>query len=185
VVRFALAGDDKHAGTASSPNAGLSRAEFLLESRSGESFAEISPDGRYLAYQSDESGRNEVYVRPYPIVDDRSWRISTDGGARAAWARDGSELFYIDASGALTSVAVQTSGPTFVAGKPVVVFDTKYGQPNPARHYDVSADGSRFLMLKESAAGDPNAAPASMVVVERWFDDLRQRVPPRRTVSRR
>jgi serine/threonine-protein kinase len=185
VVRFALAGDDKHAGTASSPNAGLSRAEFLLESRSGESFAEISPDGRYLAYQSDESGRNEVYVRPYPIVDDRSWRISTDGGTRAAWARDGSELFYIDASGALTSVAVQTSGPTFVAGKPVVVFDTKYGQPNPARHYDVSADGSRFLMLKESAAGDPNAAPASMVVVERWFDDLRQRVPPRRTVSRR
>ena len=64
------------------------------------------------------------------------------------------------------------------------VFDTKYVQPNPARHYDVSPDGTRFLMLKDSAA-DPTVTPASMVVVEHWSDELKQRVPAMRSVSRK
>ena len=119
--------------------------------------AEISPDGRYLAYQSDESGRYEVYVRPFPQVDRGRWQISTGGATRPVWARSGRELFYLDESGALTAVPVQTSGPTFIVGSPATVFDTKYVEPNPARHYDVSPDGQRFLMLKDSAAVDPNA----------------------------
>ena len=65
------------------------------------------------------------------------------------------------------------------------MFDTRYAQPNPARHYDVSADGKRFLMLKETAAGDPNATPASMVVVEHWSDELKQRVPATRKITRK
>ena len=72
---------------------------------------------------------------------------------------------------------VSTSGPTFSAGSPAKVFDTKYVESNPSRHYDVSADGQRFLMIKDSATGDPNATPASMVVVEHWFEELTQRVP--------
>jgi hypothetical protein len=123
-------------------------------------------------------------VRPYPHGDGGPWKVSTGGGTRPAWARNGLELFYIDGSGALTSVAVQTSGPTFVFATPVTVFDTKYIQPNPARHYDVAADG-RFLMLKESAAGDPNVPAASMIVVERWFDELKQRVAAARRTARR
>ena len=75
----------------------------------------------------------------------------------------------------LIAVPVRTSGPTFSMGSPAKVFDTKYAQPNPARHYDVSRDGQRFLMLKERAA-DPNATPASMVVVEHWFEELKSRV---------
>jgi serine/threonine-protein kinase len=184
VLHFAL-GPKSRVGAASSSPASLPRAEPLLKSPFGEAFAEFSPDARYLAYSSNESGRDEVHVRPYPRVDSGHWQVSTGGGTRPAWARNGRELFYIDGSGALTSVAVQTSGPTFVAARPATVFDTKYLQPNPARHYDVSADGKRFLMLKESAAGDPNAAPASMVVVERWFDELKQRVPATRTVTRK
>ena len=91
-------------------------------------------------------------MRPFPQVDSGRWQISTAGGTRPAWARSGRELFYLDASNTLTAVPVQTSGPTFSAGKPAKVFDTKYAEPNPARHYDVSPDGQRFLMLKDSAS---------------------------------
>jgi eukaryotic-like serine/threonine-protein kinase len=141
-------------------------------------FAEFSPNGRYLAYQSTEGepGQGEVYVRPFPQVDSGRWQISTTGGSRPAWARSGRELFYLDASNTLTAVPVQTSASTFSAGKPVRVFDARYSTPLPPRPYDVSADGKRFLMLKDSAAGDQNATPASMVVVEHWFEELKQRV---------
>jgi serine/threonine-protein kinase len=137
---------------------------------------EFSPDGRYVAYQSRESGRNEVYVRPFPQVDSGRWQISMAGGTRPVWARSGRELFYIDASRALTAVQVQTSGSTFSAATPSKLFDAgKYSMPFPPRHYDVSADGERFLMVKD-AAGDSNEPPASMVVVEHWFEELEQLV---------
>ena len=92
---------------------------------------EFSPNGRYLAYQSDESGRSEVYVRPFPQVDSGRWQISTTGGTRPAWARSGRELFYLDASNTLTAVPVQTSGSTFSAGTPAKVFDAKYSSHIP------------------------------------------------------
>ena len=165
------------AGIGPSPGAGLTPAGPVVQNLFPGSFAEISPDGRYLAYVSNESGRLEVYVRPFPQVDSGRWQISTAGGTRPAWARNGRELFYLDGSNAFTVVPVRTSGPTFTMGSPAKVFDTKYVEPNPSRHYDVSPDGQRFLMLKDNAAGDPNATPASMVVVEHWFEELKQRVP--------
>jgi hypothetical protein len=119
----------------------------------------------------------EVYVRPFPQVDRGRWQISTNGGTRPVWARSGHELFYLDELGALTGVTVRTSGPTFTVGSPARVFNTKNVEPNPARHYDVSPDGQRFLMIKNSADGDPNATPASMIVVEHWFEELQRRVP--------
>jgi serine/threonine protein kinase/Tol biopolymer transport system component len=136
------------------------------------SFAEISPNGRFLAYQSDESGRFDVHVRPFPDVDSDHWQVSTQGGTRPAWSRDGRELFYIDESMALTAVQVQTSGPTFDIGASAKLFEARYAQPNPARHYDVSPDGRRFLVLKQAAV-DPNATPASMVVIQHWFEELK------------
>ncbi len=141
------------------------------------SWTEFSPDGRYLAYQSDESGRFEVYVRPFPEVDRDRWQISTAGGAHPAWARSGRELFYLDASSTLTAVPIKASGSTFSAGKPAKVFDAKYSTPFPPRQYDVSPDGQRFLMLKDSAGGDPDATPASMVVVLNWFEELKRLLP--------
>jgi hypothetical protein len=92
------------------------------------------------------------------------------------WARNGRELFYLDDSNTLTGVVVSTSGPTFSVGMPAKVFDTKYAEPNPTRHYDVSADGRRFLMLRDSPAGAQNATPASMVVVLNGFEELKQRL---------
>jgi hypothetical protein len=142
-------------------------------------FPEFSPDGRYLAYTLYESGGSEVYVRPFPQVDSGRWQISTAGGTRPAWARNGRELFYLDASNTLTAVPVQTSGSTFSAGKPAKVFDARYAQPYPSRSYDVSPDGQRFLMIKDSTDGDSNATPASMVIVEHWIEELKQRLPTR------
>lgn len=104
------------------------------------------------------------------------WQVSTAGGTRPAWARNGNELFFLDRSNTFTSVLVRTSGTTFIYGSPSKVFDAKYMEPNPARHYDVSLDGNRFLMIKNSADGDPTAAPPSIVVVQDWFDELKQRV---------
>ena len=80
--------------------------------------------GRYVAYQSNESGRDQVYVRPFPRVNDGVWPVSTGGGTRPAWAKTGRELFYLDDTNALTAVPVQTSGATFVFGNAKKLFDT-------------------------------------------------------------
>ena len=152
----------------------------LAETRFRGDMAEISPNGRYIAYSSGESGRNDIYLRPFPRVDHGRWQISTAGGTRPVWARSGRELFYLDASNALTAVPVDTSRPTISIGVPVRLFDTGYAEPNPSRHFDVSADGKRFLMLKATASpGDPNAAPLGMVLVQHWFEELKQRVKGR------
>jgi len=163
----------------SNPASGVSQSavEPLAETRFKGSMADFSPNGRYFAYQSEESGRSEIYVRPFPRVDNGRWQVSTAGGTRPVWARSGRELFYLDASNALAAVPVGTSGPTISIGSPAKVFDANYAEQNPSRHYDVSADGQRFLMLKASATGDPNATPASMVVVLNWLEELKQRVP--------
>jgi serine/threonine-protein kinase len=140
-------------------------------------WAEFSPDGRYLAYDSSaDPMQSEIYVRPFPQVDSGRWQISTKGGTRPVWARSGRELFYLDASNTLTAVPIQISGPTFTAGKPAKVFSARYSTPYPPRSYDVSADGERFLMLKDHAASDPGLTPASMVVVEHWFEELKERM---------
>ena len=86
-------------------------------------------------------------------------------------------LTILDGSNAMTTVPVRTSGPTFIAGTPAKLFDTRYLEPNPARHYDVSPDSLRFLMIKDSANSSSNATNPSMVVVMNWFEALKQRVP--------
>jgi len=149
----------------------------LIRTPFDELNGEISPDGRWLAYQSTESGQDEIYVRPFPNVNDGRWDVSSGGGTRPLWARNGQELFYID-RGTLMAVPVQTSGATFRWGNPVRVFDERpYAAPVIDRNYDVSPDGRRFLMLKENAAGRANAAAASMVVVLNWVEELKASVP--------
>ncbi len=91
----------------------------VLRDRFTEILAEVSPDGRWLAYDSNRSGRVEVYVQPYPITDSARWQVSTAGGRNPAWARDGRELFYMTPDNALMSVAVRAAGSTWRAGQPV------------------------------------------------------------------
>ena len=158
----------------------------LIESTGAKSNAEISPDGRWVAYQSDESGQVQVYVRPFPKVDSGRWQISPAGGTRPAWARNGRELFYLDGNDQLTSVPVQTKATTFGAGTPTKILDTKYyaGATTAGfdlRAYDVSPDGQRFLMIKDTPSGAQESAapPASMVVVLNWMEELKRLAPTR------
>ena len=144
---------------------------------------EISPDGKWLAYHSNESGEPQVLVRPFPNVQDGRTQISTSGGTRAAWSRNGRELFYLDKDGFLTVVAVQqTTQGSFSAGVPVKILNTKYFLGSTVlgldlRAYDVSPDGQRFLMIKDDA--ERSAAPplATMVVVLDWLQELKARLP--------
>jgi serine/threonine protein kinase len=160
--------------------AGTPRTEPLLHGSFDESNGEISPDGRWLAYQSNETGQEEVYVRPFPNVDGGRWQVST-GGGQPAWARNGRELFYIDArTQALMAVPIDTRSG-FSSGTPARMFDAKpYYSLGVSRSYDVSVDGRRFLMIKNAAAaGAGGSIPSSMTmtVVLNWVEELKARVP--------
>ena len=130
-----------------------------------ESVPRFSPDGRWLAYISNESGRFEIYVQPYPGPGGK-WQISTDGGTEPVWNPNGRELFYRSGD-KMMAVDIATQ-PSFVAGKPRMLFEGPY-VPTPLTipNYDVSPDGQRFLMLKpsEQAAGgaDANRRGAELV----------------------
>ena len=144
----------------------------FLRTQFNESAPQFSPDGRWLAYLSDESGRNEIYVQPYPGPGGK-YQISTEGGTEPVWGRNG-EIFY--RSGNKMVAVDTTTQPTFSAGRPKVLFEGTYVPPlqtNP--NYDVSRDGQRFLMVKESAQA---TSTAQINVVLNWFEELKQKVPP-------
>jgi serine/threonine-protein kinase len=134
----------------------------------------ISPDGRWVAYQSNESGQFEIYVRPFPDANSGRWQISTGSGTRPLWARSGKELFYVGPSGAVMSVAVE-GGSTFRSGSPTRLLEGPYflNAGNKGRTYDVSPDGQRFLMIKVGRG----SAPTSIIVVQHWFEELKRLVP--------
>jgi serine/threonine protein kinase len=156
---------------------GTRRVTPLLQSRFVERNGAVSPDGRWLAYEADDSGRFEIYVRPYPDVTSGLSLVSTNGGTKPIWARSGQELFYVSSTGALMRVGVE-GGPSWSATAPSVVVKEGYFT-NPVwwgRSYDISPDGTRFLMIKEGGP-DGAAPPPSLVVVQHWFEDLKRLVP--------
>jgi len=153
----------------------------LIQTPYAEQSAEISPDGRWLAYESNNSGQPEIYVRPFPNVDSGLWQISTGGGTRPLWARNGQELFYRSPTGAVMSVRIER-GATWTASTPTKLFEGRYfvGGGLSLRTYDVALDGRRFLMIKLGGGGsDETAAPASLIVVLNWFEELKRLVPTR------
>jgi eukaryotic-like serine/threonine-protein kinase len=132
---------------------------------------DVSPDGRWIVYYSDESGVFQVYVRPFPAVDGGRWQVSGEGGTLPKWSPNGRELFYVDSKMRLVSVAVQTGG-AFSFGKTTVLFDVS-DAASVLRNYDVAPDGSRFVVVKSTRTrGTPQ-----LTVVENWFEELKQRVP--------
>jgi Tol biopolymer transport system component len=141
--------------------------------------AEISHNSSWMAYQTDRSGRFEVVVRPYPAMD-TEWRVSTAGGTEPLWSSDDSELFYRSPSGAIMRVVVK-AGKEWAAGPPEQVLPgdgLRVGAAgNPLRTYDVSSDGRRFLVLKESPAQQRAGTGPQIMVIENWLEELKQRVP--------
>ena len=142
--------------------------EPLLETHFGERRASLSPDGRWMAYQSDEPGEDNVFVRPFPDVDGGKWQASPDGGTSPIWARDGTALFFSKRQ-AVTRVDVDTEA-TFSASVPELLFEGPYALD--VRSYDVAPDGERFLMVKRSTDATPEVR-----VALNWFEELKARVP--------
>ena len=154
-------------------------SEPLLVTEFNEWNAEISPDGRWLAYQADASGQYEIYLRPFPNVDEGLQQVSRGGGFQPLWSRDGSELFYLGPGGPLTAVSVRTD-PSFDFGNPEVVFEESYFDAFAGvggRTYDVSPNGERFLMIKAGGVAGDETPPAELILVQNWLDELKRLVP--------
>ncbi|MDP6580129.1 MAG: protein kinase [Vicinamibacterales bacterium] len=142
----------------------------------------LSRDGRWLAFTSDDTGREEVYVQPYPGSGGRQ-QISTQGGNAPAWSPDGRELFYIappegDESRPQMMVVDITTEPTVEAGRPLALFDWRYASSRPNRAWDVSPDGQRFLAAL--AVDDDERGPelrGHLRLIVNWTEELKERVP--------
>lgn len=155
---------------------GKRTSTILLDSEFAERNAALSRDGRWLAYQSNESGRFEVYVRPFPDVNAGRWQISADGGEWPLWNPNGDELFYRGPSG-LMAQTFETD-PTFTPGILTQVFAWEFVGPQN-RRMAVSPDGARFLLFKNALpeTDDEDAAEPQIILVENWFEELKARVP--------
>ena len=144
--------------------------EFLL-TQARENAAQFSPDGRWVAYTSNESGQFEVYVRPFP---EREPRTLVGAGWEPVWASDGTELFYLSPGGEQLMVAAVTgSGPNLVVGNSTLLVDDWPGQSMIRTGYDVSADG-RFLTVVQIQPAPP---PNEITVVLNWVEELKRLVP--------
>ena len=146
----------------------------LLTEEFNERAPALSPDGQWLAYVSDESGRNEVYVRSFPNVADTKQQVSTDGGVEPRWAHSGQELFYKNPARELLAATVRTD-PTFAVVERRVLFTVPSGIPNFLEHprYDVSRDDQRFIMFRTVGTGE---RPSKLIVVENFFEELKAKV---------
>lgn len=132
----------------------------------------LSPNGRWLAYMSNETGTFEIYVVPFPNAADAKWVVSAGGGTEPLWSRGGGELFYRNAQGEMVAVRVETE-PTFSAGPTNVLFSaTGYLANANHRHYDVTADDQRFIMLRRVGG----AGEGELILVQNFFEELRARV---------
>jgi serine/threonine-protein kinase len=142
----------------------------LLTGEADERAVSVSPDGGWLAYESNETGSDEVYVRPFPEVDAGQWQISLSGGSAPLWAHSGRELFYMNTRGELVAADL-SSGPSNIENREVLFSLEGFRQSTNYTWFDVHPDDQRFLMVRES---DRLEAP---IVVENFFSVIEARVP--------
>jgi hypothetical protein len=136
----------------------------------------LSPDGRFLAYSSSESGRNEVYVKPFPSGDGK-WQVSVNGGAAPRWSAGGDRLFFIepgqDPKGLEASIVTT---PALNIGTPKALFSVSSTGRRLGNGWDVFPDGKRFVLLAQVQSNQPPQTPA-ITVVQNWFAEFRDRHP--------
>ncbi len=162
--------------------AGDRTPSVFLKTPFREAYGAFSPDGRWVAYHSNESGRNEIYVRPFvppgaagtaAVAATGQWQVSTAGGIHPVWRPDGKELYYLNPAGAMMAAPVTVTGATLEPGAPVVLFPTRiYGggvDIQQGRQYDVAPDG-RFLINTELDSAD-----APITLIQNWNPDIKER----------
>jgi serine/threonine-protein kinase len=148
----------------------------LIEDPGDQEFSSLSPDGRWIAYESDESGASEIYVRPFPDVNAGKWQVSSSGGQQPLWGPKSRELFYLGPD-AMMAIDIE-SDPTFSAGLPKRLFSTD-GYAFSTQGYSVSPDGHRFLMFKPVTGNDSGETnnQLSLRIVQNWFEELNLLAP--------
>jgi serine/threonine-protein kinase len=146
--------------------------EPYLDTEFGEESGDFSPDGRWVAYESDESGEAEVYVRPFPLEAGK-WRISSAGGYDPVWAPDGRTIYYRGSDNKVYGVSVAVDGSDLSVGSARALFDDRY-EDYRGRSYDIGPDGSFLFMQGEGAAVEKRDFPT---VVFNWFEELERLVP--------
>jgi eukaryotic-like serine/threonine-protein kinase len=162
-------------GSGSSTNEifGLRRGDTtlvpLVTSPAADLFPALSPDARWLAYGSDESGTMEIYVRPFPETSTAKWQVSTNGGTQPVWSKSGRQLYYIDGKNNLVSADIRP-GATFAVGEQRALFSfSPFLRLGPIPSFDVSADDRRFVVVREGEA----TQQSELIVAEHWLEGLK------------
>ena len=151
---------------------------MLVKTAFVERNAELSTDGRWLAYQSNETGRYEIWVVPFADTrrESRS-QLTFEGGTRPMWSKRGDEIFYLDEDRRMMAVPVRAGAIFEKRGNPVELFRGPYGVPYLSRYYDYSPHHDRFLMIHLGAGEDSGSTPPDIVLVQNWFEELKRLVP--------
>ncbi len=157
------------------PLSGDTAAVPLVASPFTELHPAVSPDGAWLAYVSNESGENEVYVRSFPQTAGGRWQVSNGGGSQPRWSSSGKELFYVDVTGRLVSAHVQTRPVFQVTGLESLFSVTDFLLDDFHQSYAVTPDGTGFYFLRR-ARTERGAESDRVVLVEHWFSDVAKRM---------
>ncbi len=148
----------------------------LLSGKYEEHQPQTSPNGRWLAYASNESGKDEIYVRSFPEVDKERWQVSTSGGTNPLWSPDGRELFYRNGD-AVIAVSVRTEPGFSLETTKVLFTGTFVSNSEQGTAWDISHDGKQFLMMKEVSATSAAGGQRKINIILNWLEVLKQRVP--------
>jgi Tol biopolymer transport system component len=148
----------------------------FLRTQADENLPRFSPDGRWVTYRSNESGTNEIYVRPFTGGTGGKWQISASGGLYAFWSNKGRELFYEAADRRIMVLDYGVDGDSFVPGKPRLWSDQQIFYPGVS-NLDLAPDGERFAVLAMPEAGGGEKGSVHVTMLENFFDELKRRVP--------
>ena len=158
------------------PLEGERKPELFLATPALEVCAEFSPDSRWIAYQSNESGRMEIYVRPYPGPGGK-WQVSTNGGRFPRWMKKGRELIYREGANRWMAVPITAAGDTFRAGKPQLLFEGNFVDLGFGSNYDVSRDGRQFILFQRAEEEEQEQDRAHLTFIFNFFEEVRCLVP--------
>ena len=152
------------------------KPELFAQAAANQVQPAFSPDGRWMAYTSDESGVYEVYVRPFPdIAGGGKWQVSSGGGTLPVWSHDGKNLFFETEDNRIMVASYTANGVSFSSGKPRLWSDKQLAMPSTTQNYDLAPDGTRIEALVATPASEVNQRSIHVTFLLNFFDELRRR----------